>query len=1108
MNPRTRWFLVATLFLCLGTSLAMAQTITATITGTVTDPSGAVVPNVSVKAANVATNLEYAAESNSAGVYNLLFLPAGSYRLTASATGFKQSVLGPFTLEVGQAARVDLKLELGEIAQRIEITSMAPILRTETSETGDTITSNQATTLPLQGRNFSALALLMPGSVTAAPSEFNSAVGVGGRGRAFTNGNREQTNNYLLDGMDINESMDNGIGYSPNVDAIAEIRVLTGNAGAEFGNANGAVVNMAMKSGANQIHGNVFEFLRNDNLDANDFYQNRGGQAKRALARNTFGGTFGGPIIKDKAFFFIDYQGARERTSGPSLVSVAPADMRSGNLSRIPRLLRDPLKSGACTATDSTACFTNNQIPANRIVNPAALALFSNAALYPLPNVTGSGTIGVTNNYAGTSTTLADNDQADAKGDIRLTDKDNLSGRFTIARGRIANPASVAIPTQLGTAFDYPTTGGVITWTRTFSPTIISEARAGYTRVKIGQDTIDPAGLLGASGNQKLGIPGGQPIAGASSIAMGEGLTNIGNIASDSLTVDNQFQYGNNLTIQHGKHLIKTGFQALRYQQNRFYAGNNGLLGLFEYTGDYTGTAFADFLLNQLKHKGRGSQTGLWGHRQWRLATFFQDDFKVRPNLTVNLGLRWEYTQPVYEVANREANVNLQTGALLLAGQNGNSRALYNPYYRQFMPRVGLAWTPGILNSRLVVRAGYAITSYMEGTGGNLRLPLNPPFFFESDVQYAPTGTPGDIRTGFADVSALLGGAQLRAWNPNLRPAFIQQWNFTLEHQFSNTLSLSAGYVGQKGTQLVNPREFNQPLPDPGPTSTWRQIDQRRPLYAVQPTWTNISGTDSSSNMFYNALQITGRKRFSKGLEFIGNYTFSKTLTDNRGYYGKGGFVTSEGAYWQNAYDRHGDWGRAFFDATHIFSLGGTYAIPLGQRRSYGQHWNRITDSILGGWNLGYIVSSHTGFPVTIFANDRSSQATRGNTRANYYRGALDYTGQTIDTWLGSNNQFCRTAGVDDGKCAFGDPALGSFGNSAKGLGISPGFKNIDMSIGKEFRVTERQHAEFRAEFFNMFNHPNFGPPTANIDAPATFGAITRVVNTPRNIQLGLKYFF
>jgi hypothetical protein len=1104
MHFRTHAFVVSLLLLCFGASLALGQTVTGTITGTVSDPSGAVVPDVTVRAINVATNLEYTAQSNAAGVYNILFLPAGNYRLTASSTGFKQTILGPFTLEVGQVARVDVRLELGEIAQTVEITSVAPILRTETAETGDTITANQATTLPLQGRNFNALTLLMPGAVTPAPTDFSAAAR--SNGRPFVNGNREQTNNFLLDGVDINESMDNGVGYSPNIDAIAEVKVLTGNASAEFGNANGAVVNMALKSGTNEFHGNVFEFLRNEKLDANDFFLNRGGQDRRALRRNIFGGTFGGPIVRDRAFFFMDYQGTRDRVSGPSQVSLAPAEWRQGNLSGIPRLIRDPLLGAPCQAGNTAGCFQNNQIPATRIVNPAALALFANPQLYPLPNQAGSGPVGVVNNFAGSSATYNDNDQADAKIDMRLTDSDNLSGRFSIARNRTAT-SSVAVPIQMGTAADRPTTGGVINWTRTFSPTVVNEARVGFTRIKTGTDFIDPTGLLGPNGNQTLGIPGGQPIAGASRIVMGEGLTDVGSAATASNTIDNHYQYGNNLTIQHGKHLIKTGFQALRYQQNRFYAGNNGLLGFFTYSGDFTGTAYADFLLNQLRQKGRGSQTGLWGHRQWRLAAFFQDDFKVRPNFTLNLGMRWEYTQPVYEVADRQANVDLLTGRLLLAGQDGNSRALYEPYYRQFMPRVGFAWTPGILNNRFVVRAAYGITSYMEGTGGNLRLPLNPPFFFESDVVYG-TAAPGDIRSGFVDVSPIQGGAQLRAWNPELRPAFIQQWNFSLEHQFSNTFSLSAGYVGQKGSHLVNPREYNQPLPGAGDPSTWLPLNQRRPLFAAQPTWTNISGTDSSSNMFYNSLQVTGRKRLSTGLEFMSSYTYSKNITDNRGFYGKGGFVNSEGAYWQNAYDRVGDRGLAFFNATHIFNVGGTYQLPFGQRRGIGQSWNRLADSLLGGWNLGYIVMTRTGFPVTLYANDRSLQATRGFTRPNWYRGELNYSGQNVDTWFGTSNTFCRTPGVDDGQCSFGDPAIGSFGNAAKGLGTGPAFRNLDLSIGKEFRLSETNYFEFRAEFFNIFNHPNFGPPGSNIDAPATFGTITRTINDPRNIQLGLKYFF
>jgi len=908
----------------------MAQTITGSITGVVTDATGAVVPNVNVAAVNVATNITNTAISNDAGIYNVRFLPTGEYRVEVTTQGFKKTVLGPFRVEVGQVARLDVSLEVGDVTQSVEVSAISPILQTETTQTGETISSNTATSLPLQGRNFSSLTLLVPGSVTPAPDEFNTAARQ--NGRPFVNGNREQTNNFLLDGADINEHMDNGIGYAPNVDAIAEVRVITGNASAEYGNANGAIVNMTMKSGTNEFHGNLFEFLRNEKLDSNTFFLNRQGQSKRALRRNIYGGTFGGPIVKNRLFFFVDYQGSKERTSGPVLASVAPLEFRTGDLSRITRGIRDPLRSGACVNKNDPGCFPSNIIPANRITNPAAQALFTNPQLYPAPNRAGTGALGLTNNYAGQGRDVVDNDQADAKVDWRLSDNDQIMARFSIARYRALVGSAVALPTQLGSASESPTTGGVISWTRTFSPSTVNEARAAFTQVGITSLAgVDVFGVLGENGNQMLGISGGQPIPGASSITVGEGISNIGGGAADSATTDNTFQYGDNLTIQSGRHLFKIGGQALRYQQNRYYAGNNGLLGFFTYSGVYTGSPYSDFLLDQLGSKGRGSLTGRWGHRQWRTALFFQDDFKVRSNFTLNLGLRWEYSQPIYEVADRQVNIDLTTGQPLFAGQNGNSRALYNHYLKQFMPRVGFAWTPGFLSTRFVVRGAYAITSYLEGTGGNLRLPLNPPFFFESNVIY-DNNTPGSIQSGFADVRPLdqLSGS-VRYWNPNLRPAFIQQYNFSLEYQVSNSFSINTAYVGQKGTHLVVATEYNQPVADPGPVSTWRPAQQRRPLFAVAPLITTISGTDSSANMNYNSLQVSGRKRLSYGLEFLTSYTLSKTLTDNRGFYGKGGYVNSEGAYFQNTYDRRSEYGRAFFDATHNFTLGGTYELPFGR---------------------------------------------------------------------------------------------------------------------------------------------------------------------------------
>ncbi|MGI8743086.1 MAG: carboxypeptidase regulatory-like domain-containing protein [Bryobacteraceae bacterium] len=1094
-----RLFVIVAILLPIST--AGAQTITGSVTGTVIDSSGAVVANAKITAVNTGTNLNYTAQTNNTGIYNLRFLPAGSYTLAAEIAGFKKAVVPVFQLDVDQTARVDLTLEVGEITQSVEITAVAPILQTESAQTGDVITAAKAESLPLNGRNFVSLTLLVPGSITPNPASVSSATRFGAGGRPYVNGNREQTNSYLVDGVNVNESLADRVGYSPNVDALEEIKVLTGNAPAEFGNASGAVVNMTLKSGTNEFHGSVFEFLRNDKLDANSFFNNRSGAAKRALRQNIYGGTIGGPVLKNKLFFFADFQGTRNRNSGPTTNSVAPADFRTGNLSSITRPIRDPSTSGNCTATDQTACFPGNIIPASRIVNPVAKALFGDPTLYPLPNAQGTGPIGVSGNYVSTSANFVDNDQGDIKLDARPADKDGLSGRFTIAR-YTDGLNQTALPVFMGNIQDAPTTGGVITWTRTASPAVVNEARVGFTRTKVVTQTTDPAGKLGINGNAKLGIAGGQPIAGISSITLGEGLTTIGAGASDSGNVANHFQYGDNLTWQHGRHLVKFGGQLLRYQENFYYAGNNGLLGLFTYTGDVTGSAFADFLLNQLRTKGRGSQTGYVGQRQSRVAVFAQDDWKVRPNLTLNLGLRWEYTQPLYEVADRQSNLDLVNGRQLFAGKNGNSRALYDPYYKQFMPRVGFAWTPARLHNKLVVRAGYGITSFIEGTGTNLRLPLNPPLFFESDVTF-PVTAPGDIRAGFSDVVARTDFAgQVRAWNPQLRPAFIQQGNFSLERQISPTLTLNVGYVGQKGAHLIDPREYNQPLPGPG------SLDPRRPLYSKLPLVTNVSGTDSSSTMSYNSLQVSGRKRFSHGLEFLAAYTLSKTLTDNRGFFGSGSVaIAQEGGYWQNAYDRHSERGRAFFDALHNFSLGGYWDLPFGHGRALGSSFNRAADLLLGGWSASYVVSLRSGFPITILGQDVTNQATRGNTRPNRY-GPLTYQNQTIDNWFGTGNTLCLTPGVNDGKCAYGTQANGTFGNSAAATEQAPDLQDVDLGIGKKFVLTEKKYVEFRTEFFNAFNHANFGAPARSIASPTTFGVITTTTTSPRNIEFALKFRF
>jgi hypothetical protein len=1097
-------------FVCLlAAGAVQAQTITGAFTGTLTDPTGAVIPSAKVTAINKGTNLSYPGATNESGVYNLLFLPVGEYSISAEAQGFKKANLGPFRVEGNQIARVDVKMEVGDTTQVVEVEATAPILQTESTQTGDTLTAQKLTGLPLKSRNFVSMTLLIPGAVSPNPEGMNSRFGA----RPYVNGNREQTNNFMLDGVDVNDSIDNRVGYSPNVDALEEVKVLTGNMGADYGNAGGATVMLTIKSGTNQFRGNVFEFFRNNELDANGFFRNRNlNTARRAdLRQNIFGGTFGGPIVRNKAFFFVDYEGTLRREGGPTSASVAPQAWRNGDLSQFPNDIRDPLTG---------QLFPNRQIPVSRITNPVARYLFANPNIYPLPNQAGVGPLGVGGNYAASNRTTENNHQGDVKIDYRLSDKDNLSGRYS--RGFYERFGSqAALPVFMTGGQEGPTQSGVINWVRTFSPTIVNEARVAYSRVIINDRAIDWSGQLGLNGNQTFGIPGGQAIAGLSSVNLGGTLSGIGSLGVTSNTADNKFIYYDNLTWQKGRHLLKMGGQFTRTQQNRYYSGNNGVLGVFSYGGQYTGLDYSDFLLDQLSSKGRGALTGAWGHRSWRSALFFQDDWKVNQNFTLNIGLRWEYMEPLHEVADRQVNVNTFAGTLVNVGGDFG-RALYSGYPNQFMPRIGFAWTPGAFGNKMVFRGGYAYTSFMEGTGANLRLPLNPPFFIETNFSYDQRQA-GTIATGFTDVvtqnvtldmprpaGVTIPQLQGRAWDLNLRPQTTQQINFTMEYLLDNSTSISAGYVGQKGTHLVAPVEANQPLPGVGPVSSWAPINERRPLYNLLPNLGNIARTESSATMDYHSLQVSGRRRFGAGLEFLAAYTFGKTLTDNLGYYGSAN-TSAEGAYWQNAYDRRANRGRAFFDIRHNFTIGGTYALPWGTGKKY-TFSNRAADLILGGWNMSYTMAARTGVPMTVRALDRTFQAVRGNVRANYYRPLeIDESRRTVDNWFGLPDNraglFCA-GGVDDGRCAYGQPADGQFGSAGINTENGPNFFNLDYSIGKQFSVTERQYLDFRVEFFNITNTVNWAPPGLNISAPATFGAIGSQVNNPRNIQLGLKYYF
>jgi hypothetical protein len=1067
--------LLRALALVLGLPAAVvAQTGAASITGLLTDQSGAALPGAIVKAVGQNTNVAYAAISNDAGNYTITTVPVGTYVVKAELSGFKTVTTRPIAMEAKQIARLDFRLMIGSLEDTIEVSSDELVLQTESATVGEVLSGGTVTSLPLNGRNPGQLSLLLPGVVTPAPASFTNQSRNFTGGRPFVNGNREQANNYTIDGVDMNESIDNLVAYQPSPDALAEISVETNNYGADVGNVTGAVIGNVIKSGSNQLRGNIFEFYRDSSLDANTWANNRSGAPRPERTQHIFGGTLGGPLAPNKLFFFADYQGIRQEAPGSEALSVAPEAWRRGDLSSVATVIRDPLTGQP---------FPGNQIPAGRI-SPVAQRILSDTSLYPFPN---RNVGGVTGNFVGDVHTAVRAHQGDLRLDWNASTNDKVFARLSFAEYDSQNDKR-AFPLAFGVRRRAPFRNVAFDWSRVFSPSLMNEIILGYNQITVRMETLDWAGVGNA--NETFGISGGQPIAGLSSIAWGSG--GIGSSAADSNTLDKTYQVNEKLTWMVGRHGLKLGGQWLRYVQRRFFAGANGLLGAFGYGGAFTGFGFSDFLLDQVGSKGRGSVAEPWTHLHDRVGLFVQDDFKLTPSLTLNFGLRWAYTQPLVEKDDRQSNFSLATGQQTFA-QAGDieSRALYRPFYKGLEPRYGFAWRPG---DRWVLRGGFGISQFMEGTGANLRLPMNPPFFYESSVTYDRTTGAGSLAAGFADVVPLdKASGQVRAFDPNLRPQLSRQWNVFAEYLLTPSLSGNVGYVGQKTSFLVTPVEGNQPLPGVGDPSTWAPLQRRRPLHATAPLLTNISTTASQGRSNYHALQVSLRQRSWRGLEYLASYTFGKALTNNLGYFGSAG-VAAESGYWMNAYEPEWNYGPAFFDVRHNFVLSGSYELPFGRGRAWGSGWSGLTNAVLGGWKLSAIFQARTGFPITVLDSRGSSlQAVRGDERPDCV-GDPTPADQTLDLWLDIR--------------AFARAPLGTWGDCGVGIARAPGYRNVDAALSKRFDVGGERYLEFRAEAFNLTNTPSFGPPARNIADPATFGRITNTVSQPRVVELALRFSF
>lgn len=1111
--------------LLFSTNPAWAQDVTATITGTVTDPSGAALAGATVTARETERGTIWTAHANEEGIYSLLRIPIGTYEVKAAMNGFKTAVHQAITLDLNQTARVDFKMAMGQLSETIEVTSQAPLLQADNAVVGTVVDAATNEALPLATRNYVQLTLLSPGAVTPDPASFNTGDNVGSGARPFINGNREQSNNFLLDGLDNNQVSDNLLGYTPAPDAIQEFNLITQNASAEFGNFQGGIVNVSLKSGTNQFHGDAWEFFRNDVLNANNWGHKITTPLvpRDKLRWNMFGGTVGGPILKNKLFFFFDYQGQRfDHPASSSLFTVFTAKERTGDFSELLQQrgvqLYDPCSPGTgvsgtpCTAPATRVPFVNNQIPINRM-DPVAQALF-NSSLYPAP-MNGN----LINNFVNTTYNNFNSNQYDIKIDSNISGKDRLYGRYSHALQR--NPSFNSFK-LFGTGFsEAPIYSGVLNWTHTVTTNLLNEARLGVNYVKLHNGTEFDSSL--GNFGEKLGIAGSNPagIPGLLGLSFGGGL--VSSIGSSEVTQrfpSTVIQFSDGVVITHGRHVLHTGFELWRDRINIFYSSNSGSLGSINFLNAFTsssgttgkgGAPEADFFLGLPQQVARGIAGGGWGQRSTIFAGYVQDDWRVSNNLTLNLGVRYEAHTPWVEQNNKQTNYGLFSGAIELAGQNGNSRALYNGQYGavDFQPRLGFAWTPAALGRKTVVRGAFTISSYLEGTGTNLRLPINPPWTPpEIITKYNNLSLPGST-TDRGIVGSVAGnpyaGANLRVWNPDFQPSVAKQWNFSIQREVSNSTSFQVGYVGQYADHLAQPMWLLQNILNPNGTVS------PGPYLAGNPTLRNeigaISGTFSNAWMDYNALQAVLEKRMSTGLQGQVAYTYSKCMTDSGGYYGTwGGTQASPGMpYWQNVYDDKSEKGPCFYDETHNLTSYVLYQLPFGNGKKFGNNMNKAANAVVGGWEIDGILTLHSGFPMTV--NNWGDPSTTGGwvSRPNC-SGAITYPKTVVSQANGGGIQWFDPSPFTNPNPTGSTPAFGNCGN---GIVRGPGLKNFDMGLKKEFSLGETRRLEFRSEFLNLTNTKILNVPSvfADYSAATSLGRITSSQGE-RNLQLALKFFF
>ena len=1121
-----------------------AQETTGAINGTITDPSGSPIVGATVTASDVARGTEFPTQTNNDGAYYLTHLPVGRYALKVEAKGFQTAPKPAFDLVLDQVARVDVQMTVGAMSQTVEVQGLAPLLQTETTELGTHIDNVVTENIPLITGNYNELTLLTPGATSTNPGAFTSGQNTFQIGRPYINGNREQTNNYILDGIDNNQNDNNEVAYSPSTEAIQEFNLIAQNPSAEFGNFLGGIVNTTVKSGTNSYHGEAFEFFRNDALDANQWSAGLTTPVtpKAALRYNRFGGTFGGPIIKNRLFFFVDYEGQRMDSPSTQSVIVLSQAERAGNFGELcPAGFNG---AGVCSslAAGNTQLYAPGAsisptarvpIPFNNLT--AAGLTLSNAAtnivnspFYP------AATSGNTLFYQ--QRIINNADQGDLKIDWTPNGNDRIFGRYSQQSVRNPTTETYLLASNGITNFSYPLKNGVVGWTRTIDPSLINDFRAGFSYFPVSQ------GFSNATGQNlpmQFGIPGSPstflPAIGGLFGGVGTLANNLGQFNTFADTV---FQIGDSIVKTHGNHEFHAGIQFNNYRDNFLFPGIEGLAGLFNFNGQYTanptittggvplsnGSGLADFLLGLPNNLGIGAGTGNRHIRNNLWGVYGQDNWRIKSNLTINAGLRWELNTPRTPQDNNAVNYDLFGGDIITSKINnqGLGPALYKQYngITNFQPRIGIAWQPGFIKNT-VVRAAYGVTSFNESNGVNNLLTANPPFQQANNVTYAPTtnlpvttldqgftGFPTGCTLALAQVFApvCFSGVTTHAFDVNIRPAVQQEWNLNVQHQFGNSTTVQLGYVGQNDQHLSNIIMLQQNQLNPDGTITPSPFLNSQLL--ALPGQRRLSLSNGIAN--YNALQATLQERLARGLQAQVNYTWSKCLSDTPGFFGQfGDNVSTEAqtisgwAFPQNPYNQIGDYGRCPQNIAQAFNGYVVYELPFGHGRRFGNDSNNVVNLIAGGWRVSSSFIFHTGFAQTIFASSDTSGTGGFSTRADCVPGVSGRVPMRFDP---SDNgvTFLNPAAVTT-------PATGTFGNCSVGQFDGPGLKTGNISLAKDFNFTERQALQFRVDMVNFTNTPifNFGQEFSgqHTAGASNYGEIFTSQGA-RNIQFVLKYSF